>query len=253
MTDTAGAIRRSPIPLYAQIEQHLRDRILSGELPAHSQIESEAEIANSFSVSRMTARKAIESLVREGLLFRSQGKGTFVGDQRISYGLSTQLSFSASLEARGHAIETTVVEAGLKRAPADVAHAMQVGLGSPVIQVKRIRHVDGAPAALHESWLPSQLISILDVDLTTSLNVAMTDLGVTVKVARDHVEAVLADTDVATSLECDIGSATLRVRGVGLGVGGDIVRYTEAHYRGDRFSFGFVTGEPGEIQLRMKD
>ncbi|MGB3909788.1 MAG: GntR family transcriptional regulator [Pseudolysinimonas sp.] len=252
MSTAPGGVRRSPVPLYSQIEQHLRERIASGELPPQTQIDSETEIASSFSVSRMTARKAIESLVREGLLFRSQGKGTFVNDRRISYGLSTQLSFSASMEARGHRVETTVVDASLQRAPAGVAHAMNVEPGSPVVGVRRIRCIDGSPAALHESWLPASLISVLDTDLTGSLNAAMTSLGRSVTIARDHVEAVEATPDVASALECELGAAVLRVRGVGINASGEIQRYTEAHYRGDRFSFALATGEPGDVQLQIK-
>lgn len=246
------AERRSPVPMYAQIEQNLRERIESGDLAPQSQIESETELAAQFSVSRMTARKAIETLVREGLLFRSQGKGTFVSGKRISYGLSTQLSFSASMTAAGHDVATTVLDAGLHRASSAVAAALKIDVGAPVIGIRRLRHVDGVAAALHESWLPAGLIAVLDADLTASLNDAMTSIGRSISIARDHVEAVNSSPAIAAALGCDDGAAILRVSGVGVSATGDILRYTEAHYRGDIFSFALVTGEPGDVQLRVK-
>ena len=250
--DLLKGARRSPVPLYSQIEQHIRARIQSGELAHPDQIESEAELAIAFSVSRMTARKAIDNLVREGLLFRIQGKGTFVCEQAIAYGLSTQLSFSQSLESRGHRVETIVLEAGLVEATPEVAREMDLDEGVLLVKVRRLRLVDGAPAAVHESWVPVFLRAILDQDLTGSLNYLMTSLGLEVTTAHDRVEASLATKEVATLLECEPGAALLRVRGTGMAFNGQNLRYTEALYRADKFFFSLVTGESGGVQLEIK-
>ena len=70
----------STSPLYQQIQQHLLDKITSGEWPAHHQIPPEEQLARDFQVSRMTANKAIRDLVQKGYLTRQSGLGTFVTD-----------------------------------------------------------------------------------------------------------------------------------------------------------------------------
>ncbi|UTT63685.1 GntR family transcriptional regulator [Microcella humidisoli] len=238
--------------MYEQIESSLRHRIASGELQPLSRIESETEIAESFSVSRMTARKAIETLVRDGLLFRRQGKGTYVADLRIPYGLSTQLSFSTAMSSAGHDIRTEVVEAAIDRADADIAAALGVAPGSVVVHVSRVRLVDGAPAALHESWLPASLVAVLDYSLSESLNALMADLGHEVSTTQDYVEAVVCDESIAELLQCAPGSPMIKVSGVGFGSASNPLRFTRAHYRGDRFRFSLASGDSHDIKLEIK-
>lgn len=252
MTSTSSATRGSHVPLYEQIESSIRTRIASGELGPLDRVESETELAESFSVSRMTARKAIEALVREGLLFRRQGKGTFVADRKIAYGLSTQLSFSTSMAEAGHSVRTEVVDSAIGRADPAVAEALGLASGSVTVYVRRIRFVDGVPAALHESWLPGTLVAVLDHDLTGSLNTLMAALGHEVSSTHDYVEAVECTPEVSGMLQCLTRAATIKVSGVGLSATNHPLRYTEAHYRGDRFRFALASGESDDIKLELK-
>lgn len=70
--------RESPIPLHRQLYLVLKGQILGNKLPPEAPILSERDLAQKFSVSRNTAQQAIQSLVREGLIYRVRGKGTFV-------------------------------------------------------------------------------------------------------------------------------------------------------------------------------
>ena len=83
-------VRQSPVPLYIQIDEELRGQIESGELGPLAQVPSETDLAERFSVSRMTARKALDRLVADGMLFRQPGKGTFVAPTKIAHGASDQ-------------------------------------------------------------------------------------------------------------------------------------------------------------------
>lgn len=80
--------KNSPIPLYIQISNYLKSAIEKGLFKANEQIPSEMELAGRYQVNRLTARKAITTLVEEGLLYRVQGKGTFVAprSQRVTVG-----------------------------------------------------------------------------------------------------------------------------------------------------------------------
>ena len=93
--------RGSPIPLYYQIQQQLRDAILSGDLAPGDPIPPEPSLAADAAVSRFTIRQAIDDLVREGLVVRHRGRGTFVTFSAASPAAKPLSSFSEALGRLG--------------------------------------------------------------------------------------------------------------------------------------------------------
>lgn len=243
---------QSPVPLYLQIEAAIRDSIDSGELAPLDRVMSETELSDHFGVSRMTARKAVDRLVAEGLLFRQPGKGTFVAKAKIAHGLSTHLSFSAAMDRTGHSHDTRVLQATMVAAPAHVARPLQLLEGDEVVFLRRLRLVDAEPAALHVAYLPSEYQEILGMDLTSSLTQLMSRVGVGVAHARDKVEAVVADTESAQVLGISPGAPLLLIEGVALTTSMKPVRFTEGLYRGDRFRFSLDTTQPADLTPEMK-
>lgn len=243
--------RSSPIPLYVQIEEDLRGSIRSGELPPQSQIPSETELSDRFQVSRMTARKALDRLVSDGVLFRRAGKGTFVSHPKIAHRPSQQISFSAAMNALGLRHSTRVLHAGIVPAPGPVASALAVAVGSSVVMVRRLRSVEGEPAAIHASYLPAQYAPILEGDLTGSLTELMRAAGVRVAHSRDNVEAVVADHEEAGLLGVTAGAPLLLIHGAAYSATLEPLRYTQALYRGGRFRFTVDTSGPAELQMEL--
>ncbi len=249
--DKAALDQDSPIPLYLQIEQRIGRAVTVGDLPPMSRVSSELELASLFGVSRMTARKAVDRLVAEGLLFRRQGKGTFVAKPKIAHGLSTQLSFGSAMTALGLVLSTTVLQQGMAPAPADAASALGMVPGGSTVYIRRLRIVEGEPAAIHTSYLPGGYGAILDADLRGSLTLAMADVGARVDSSRDSVEAVLASPEEADVLGVEVGSPLLMIEGVALAASAP-VRYTKALYRGDRFKFSVDTSQPADLRVEIK-
>jgi GntR family transcriptional regulator len=246
-------LRSSPVPLYVQIEEDLRSRIRSGELRPLDQVSSELELAESFGVSRMTARKSLDRLVDEGLLFRRPGKGTFVSQGKIAHSASTRLSFSHAMHDLGFRVTTRVLDAGLIPGPAAIARALREPEGNELALVRRLRLVEGQPAAIHAAFLPQRLAGLLDQDLTGSLNDLITAAGARVLHARDTIEAVTASADEARLLKIAKGAPLVRIEGVGLSAGLEPLRYTEALYRGDRFRFRLGTdGDSRDLTVEVK-
>ncbi len=245
-------VRASPVPLYIQIDEELRGQIESGELGPLAQVPSETDLAEHFSVSRMTARKALDRLVADGMLFRQPGKGTFVAPTKIAHGASQGLSFSAAMKAQGLACETRVLEADVIGAPSNVARALTLPAGGQAIFLRRLRIVDGAPAAIHLSYLPSRLSALLDSDLTGSLSDLMSRIGARVERSDDMVEAVLATGEEAQLLNVPEGAPLVLIRGIAYSVGNEPVRYTEALYPGGRWQFSLqVTGD-ADLRPQLK-
>ncbi len=249
---TGALVRASPVPLYIQIEEELRGLIQGQELGPYAQVPSEADLSERFGVSRMTARKALDRLVGDGVLFRQPGKGTFVAPPKISHGPSQQLSFSAAMRALGLRHETRVLESGMVPAPSNIALALNLPFGSPAVFIRRLRIVESVPAAIHMSYLPPRYAALLDSDLTGSLYDLMVGLGARVEEARDTVEVVLATGDDAQILKVPMGAPLIFIQGVAYSAALEPLRYSEALYRGDRFRFGVDTTRPADLRLEVK-
>lgn len=244
-------IRVSHIPLYLQIEEELRGLVQSGELAPLAQVLSESELSERFDVSRMTARKALDRLVGEGILFRRPGKGTFVAPPKIAHNFLTQLSFSAKMRDLGLRHGTRVLDAGLVSGPSHIATALSMPAHASMVYIRRLRLVEDEPAAIHICYLPGRYAGILEGDLTGSLTALAQSVGARVTQERNTVQAVIATGEDGHLLGVPVGSPLVRVEGVAFSPGLEPLRYTEALYRGDRFQFTVDT-TPRELRLEVK-
>jgi GntR family transcriptional regulator len=231
--------KSSSIPLYLQIQNFLIDRIREGEYSPGAQVPSELEIASQHRVSRMTARKALDALVSKGILYRRKGKGTYVAQGVVSYGLSTMLSFSRTLQAQGYNVVTRVLHIEVVPGSPKVLEHLQLSLDSQVIVIRRLRLVEGIPAAIHQSYLEYGVFAPImhDIDLSTAslLDAIQRISGMHVAYTRDSVQSDLASAEVAALLEIEPGRPVLRVEGVAYAENGQPTRFTRALYRGDMF------------------
>jgi GntR family transcriptional regulator len=249
----SGLERWSMTPLYLQIEEELRGLIRSGQLPELSRSPSEWELSQRFNVSRMTARKAVDRLVADGVLVRRPGKGTFVARRRIPHGASQQLSFSAAMRELGLPLVTRVLEVQEMPAPRSVADALELSTGSSVILVRRLRIVANEPAAIHTAYFGEDFSYLLKADLEGSLTDAMASHGDRVVHASDFIEAVLASGEEARLLRISPNSPLVRIEGVALSANRQVLRYSEGLYRGDRFRFAADTAAAREVTVEFRD
>jgi GntR family transcriptional regulator len=159
--------RDSVLPLYHQIKEKIRNRIAMGEYSTDERIPSENELAEKYEVSRNTAKQAIAELVAEGILFRVQGRGTFISPKKVFHGVTEHLSFSEEFGPDGGRLTTKVVSAEEMRASSDTAEALQIEKGAPIIVIRRLRLLDERPFSLQVSFLPKALTpTLLEKDLS---------------------------------------------------------------------------------------
>jgi GntR family transcriptional regulator len=139
--------RTSPLPLYAQIKQRLIGIILRWEQP-DKRFFSDEQLCASFCVSRDTVRQALSELVREGLLTRSRGLGTFVSVRKLEEHFEPGMDFMRQWEANGTPIQSTLLL--FERRPADeqVAASLQIDVGMQVLTIKRTRAAARVPVAI---------------------------------------------------------------------------------------------------------
>jgi GntR family transcriptional regulator len=243
--------RASHVPLYRQIEQELLSLIRAGKLQTLAQIPSEFDLCGRYGVSRMTARKALDRLVSDGILFRQPGKGTFVAPPKIPHRASTQLSFSAAIEALGLRVETKVLEAALVPAGATAAGALNVPEGALIVFIRRLRVIEAQPAAIHTAYLPSRFEDLLRQDLTRSLTQLAAEIVAPLAHSQDTIEVVSAGHHDASLLDVPPDSPLIRHQGIGFSVTSEPLRYTEGLYRSDRFRFTIDTVRPADLKPEL--
>ena len=246
----------SPVPLYIQIQDMLYEQISSGQLESGSRVPSEPKLAAAYNVSRMTARKAIDGLVTKGFLVRRQGKGTYVAESVLQYHLSTMLSFSDTLRSRGYDVATTVLYQDVIPASSSVAERLHVTPYSQIVLIRRLRYLNGQPAAIHTAFLDHRTFApILNIDLNTNSLLASIEQvsGIRVAYTKDSVQATLVSPEDMGLLNMAVGSPVLEVEGVAFTENGQPTRLSKAIYRSDLFKLIVTnTGNLG-TSLRIAD
>ncbi len=198
----------SPVPLYYQLEQALRAQIESGVWVPGSIIHSERELMQAAGVSRATVRQAIGNLIGEGLLERVHGRGTFVARPKFEQEMRTVYSFAEQMGVRGIQLEDRLLQRHRVPASEDLAHLLAVAPGAPLIHIKRVRLLSGAPLMLDSSYIPFHLCPGLLTDAFESplYRMLAERYGLPPLHCTDALEPVLADDAQAHLLQVDAGS-----------------------------------------------
>jgi len=227
------------LPLYHQVAGILRQRIEDGIYPVGGKLLSEDELAAEFEVSRATIRQAVGELVMEGLVVRRQGRGTFVQERDPSV---LQQRFRGSLGDLIHeshrATTRNLDVAHDAPIPQHIAEALQLETPTGTI-VKRTRMMDGQPFALTITYLPPDLgksLSPADLRRKALMEVLM-DSGITLSSASQSIRAQLADLDVGSQIDVELGAAVLFVERIVHDTTGRPVEYVRSWYRGDRYEY----------------
>ncbi|HKV66668.1 MAG TPA: GntR family transcriptional regulator, partial [Gaiellales bacterium] len=150
-------------PRYREVADALQRRILAGELESHDRLASEREIADRFGLSRMTARQAVELLVRRGVVYRRPGSGTYVSPPRVVHSLERLAGFSEQMRRQGVHPSGRVLEMRCTEpAEHDVREALGLGTGAAAWMVRRMRYGDGEPLLLERFWVPLEVCPQLE-------------------------------------------------------------------------------------------
>ncbi|MFN2318566.1 MAG: GntR family transcriptional regulator [Dermatophilaceae bacterium] len=194
----------APSTLHSQISAWMRSRIGSGDWPEHFRLPAEPDLARELGVSRGTLRRAVHTLVADGLLVQTRGRGTFVTTTMVEPPLAQRLTtLSEAFIDAGHPLVTTVIAQEVIQPPAPVAALLETPARSEVLRLERVRHLDGTPVARLVNYVRLDLAPGLDqVDFAThTLFDALEQVcGVPVTSARRRFDAVLAGEENASLL-----------------------------------------------------
>src|SRR5438093_12518255 len=146
--------RRLPVPLHFQIRALLIEMIERGEAAPGKPFPTERQLAARYGVSLSPIRQAILDLVKEGVLYRRPGSGTFLREPPRTERVSVLTSFSESLRARGSDVDVLILVQERTKTPRAIA-AVVGPATEEVVVVERLTTIDGEPAAILRSSLPA--------------------------------------------------------------------------------------------------
>ena len=255
IVDTAGRFidRKSPLPYYHQLKQLLVADIVVRGLKSGDRLPGDHKLCETYDVSRTVVRQALTELEYEGVIERFKGRGTYVAGIKTSEGLVQSLTgLFEDVRARGGHLRSEVRRREIVPADDQVALDLEIAVGAPVVEIERLRFVEGEPWALSVTQLPASIGEpFLHEDLaeTSLYELLEQKYGVRIVTGRRSVEAAVANKDIAAALQIPTGAAILVLRSVSRGEGGVPVERFVAFHRGDRSRFE-VELERGQGDVR---
>jgi GntR family transcriptional regulator len=234
----------------------LRERIANGELAPGSRLPGEPSLAAEQGVSRVTVRKALDTLAAEGLIDRRPGSGTFVREVRAVRPIVADLSNVLShLVQMGRQTGVRLLSFSYGAPPELIAEALLLEPGERTQRSVRVRLIDGAPFSYLTTHVPERIgLTYSEADLAaTPLLTLLERSGVVAERASQIIGATLAGPEVAEVLGLEMGSPLLSLTRIVSDASGRGVEHLHALYRPDRYSFHMDlvrTGAAGERQWR---
>ena len=231
---------RKDIPLYQQVQLAIAEHIAAGRLAPGQQLPSERQLCERFDISRVTARRALASLVDDGLIEASPGKGWFVSDGHLSEPPNALQSFTTLAQARGLEATARVLCHEVRDATMDEAEGLQVAPGATVLELERVRLLDGVPVAVHHCLIPLALCPALaeaDYSEASIYEILRTKARIAPMLADCTLEATSAGPVIAPLLDLDEDAPVLVSRQTTFDGLGHPIETSRIVYRGDRYRF----------------
>jgi len=231
--------KNSPVPIYFQIEQHIREKIDKKELKPGEMIPSEREFAEKYQISRMTVRQAITNLVNEGYLQRERGKGTFVAVKKFEKNVRGLTSFSEDMRSRGLEPGTQVLDFIIIEADPLIASSLQIEEGAKVYQIERLRLADQQPIAFEVFYMSEDLVPGLTREVAghSIYQYVESEIGLHLTSGVQELEATTAHKREASALAIKVGAPVLYIQQITFLEGQQPLEFVKSYYRADRYKY----------------
>ncbi|RLL41116.1 GntR family transcriptional regulator [Oceanobacillus piezotolerans] len=232
--------KNSPIPIYYQLEEEIRT-LIKQELNPGDLLPSEREYAEKYDISRMTVRQAINNLVKEGLIYRQKGRGTFIAEKKFEQDLSGLSSFSEDMRNRGLTPSNKLLSFQIMADNPRAASILKVEPNDELYVIKRLRLANEEPIALETIFTPKKLVGELSLD---HFNVSFYDyientLNLSIAYGEQTIEAALAKTEEARELNIPRGKPVLVMERTSYlkDEQQTPIEYVNSIYRSDKYKF----------------
>lgn len=245
MADTSHAIfAADPVilpqggPLYLQLKRWIEDAIGRGAIRPGDALPSERDLALKVDVSRVTVRKAVQQLVRDGVLVQRHGSGTFVAQpaRRVEQSLSQLTSFTEDMARRGMSVRSVWLDRGLYAPSPEETVVLGLSAGDRVARIARLRLSNDVPMAIERAALSARVLPDPEA-IGSSLYSHLEKTHNRPVRALQRIRATNLGEDDARLLEVAPGAAGLNIERISYLASGRVIEFTRSIYRGDAYDF----------------
>lgn len=227
----------NPVPLYWQLAEVINSQISSGQLHPGDKLPTEHWLAETYHLSRVTVRRAVQFLIDNGTLKRNRGESPIVAFPRVNRQQNRLTGLSEDLRQMGHVPSSLILCCENTTAPLKIADLLNIDIGAPVFRLARLRLADNSPLAIHDCYYPQSvcgnvLSSTFHAD---SIYHFLDDNGIKLAYATQTISARNATEKEATLLAMPHNSALLHVERVSFTAEGLPVEFSDMLYNPLRY------------------
>jgi GntR family transcriptional regulator len=236
--------RDNHIPLHYQLKEILQEMIENEVLKPGESIPTERELCEIQGISRMTVNKAIMSLVNEGLIYREQGKGTFVSVEKVNHEISRLKGFTEQMKENGVVSKTKILS--FKVIEATKQHRVELKMPkdeNKVIEIKRLRFSDEQPVAIETAWIPYYLFNDMTRDMIEDKSlyaILREKYGYHPYKAKQTIEPIMLNEYESKLLNQENRALALIFRRTTYLENEIPIEYTKAIYRSDKYKYEVI-------------
>jgi len=226
---------RNGVPAYQRIQGVIRKRIESGQLRTGDPVASERDLAKTHQVSLMTARHALATLERDGVVERRRGIGTFVAAPKIHF--NKLQSYTEQMASRSLTASSKILFSRIIHDEQEIAARLALPPNTGIIKLERLRHSADEPFALETCYFSSaEFPSLVSAPLNRESLFKMLEREYQVEIgyADEEVDATAADARTAELLSVPRGEPIMRIRQLIYSTKGKAITYVLGFYRSDR-------------------
>jgi GntR family transcriptional regulator len=226
--------------LHSRVKEAIIKLIKSGEYKPNTKLPTEAEFCKKYGVSRTTVRTALQQLSLEGYVYRKQGRGTFVSQNKIKQFLtSTVENFSEQLTMQGKYPSIKVLSLEVIQASSFLASVFEINQEDPVNKLERIRYANDEPLQYEVAFLPWRKTPGLNKQACEKslYKVLESQFQLKIKKTVEHLELFIADKQISEKLNISIGSPCFSLETYTYLEDGSAIEYSKTIYRGDLANF----------------
>lgn len=229
---------KNGIPLYYQLKEHIYKDIMDN-YQAGDLLPSEGEIESRYKVSRITVRKAIEELSRDGVVVKMQGKGTFVRDQKILYDANIIGSLTQRLETQNYELRTKSIEYISISSDHYVKSLLNC---NEILCIKRFRTLNGAPFAMMLNYIDATRVPELEnrFNIESLYTFYTSEYGVKFYHAEETVESKGATIEQANALEIVPSAPLLCLQRLSFDDRNQPIEYSDIVIKGDMYKHKII-------------
>lgn len=225
----------SRTPLYKRFATAIKDAVRDGVLVHEEILPSERDFSQSLSISRITVRKAMDALEKEGVVLRSRGYGTQICSQ-FEYSLKEPKGLSQQAVLRGKKPDTVWINKSKIHCDAAIAEKLGLNKGSEVYLLKRIRYVDQQAVSVEESWVPARYIADAD-EIGISLYDYFHQQQILPVKSQSRVSARMPDEALQQQIALPDNVPVLVIKQLALDAQGNPLEYSISYCRSDMYVF----------------